>query len=417
MLLALCAMLFAPCSFADGVAPEIRWTVNVEEIEPVELGVRAGETVDFVTTWKNYGAAKNLHDANTVMLYYRPYGLKNIDWHYSATGTIDNATGGVTRIRFGAANQGTNSLYSYDIVISAFDTTMARGKGIIRLEGTSITGTNVLPRQYDHIDWSLIQNSNVGDAPFVSSYDIGDVREFMDDAQNGIADLDVNSIISRTPYEGSAENLTDFPDYLARSGDITPNSVTNVVKGQEEAGGRIERIDENNVVVHFPIVAQGEVMTTNRLYWIVEGQAIGYVSSNGITMLKGSLQLYEEDLNCNVRAYDGSKTAPSVTFFASPEIGWYRKSSAGSYAWAYAHNSNDVAYINDSGWSLMGTRTYQGYGADLSYCDVSDSYRVAGTNGGTSNMTFIVGILTNETGAVTGTVTKTISFNGGIYVP
>jgi hypothetical protein len=163
---ALCAMLFAPYAFSDGVAPEIRWTVNVEEIEPVELGVRAGETVDFVTTWKNYGAAKNLHDANTVMLYYRPYGLKNIDWHYSATGTIDNATGGVTRIRFGAANQGTNSLYSYDIVISAFDTTMARGKGIIRLEGTSITGTNVLPRQYDVLDGSTTIVLNPGYFPW-----------------------------------------------------------------------------------------------------------------------------------------------------------------------------------------------------------------------------------------------------------
>jgi len=239
----------------------------------------------------------------------------------------------------------------------------------------------------------------------------------MDSAQDGTADLDVHSIISRTPYQGSANSLIDFPSYLARTGDLTPNSVTNVTKGDEEAGGSIERVGEHNVIVHFPIVAEGEVATTNRLYWIVDGQAIGYVSSNGITMIKGSLQLYEEDLNCNVRAYDGAATAPSVTFYASPTIGWYRKSVGGSYAWAYAHNSNDVAYINNSGWYLMGTRVYDGYGADLSYCDVTDAYRCQGTNGGSTNLTFIVGILTNDVGAVTGTVTKTISFAGGIYLP
>ena len=411
----LCCLVCPIVTFASGVSSEYRWTVNVENPEPVELPtILAGETVDFVTTWKNYGVVKNLHDANTVILYYRPYGLKNVDWHFGATGIVENATGGVTRIQFGPMNQGTNWTYAYQIVISAFDTTMIRGKGTFHLEGSFLSSTNAEPREYDHIDWATVQHSNVGEAPFVSSYDIDDVREFMISAQDGTADLDVNSLIVRTPYTGPE---TFFPSYLMRSNAIPTGVITNAAKGEDEAVGRIERVDQHNILVHFPLTSEGEVTTTNRLYWIVDGQAIGYVSSNGITMIKGSLQLYEEDLNCNVRAYDGAKEAPSVTFYASPLSGWYRKSVSGAGAWAYAHNSNDVGYINNAGWMLLGTRTYTGYGADLGYCDVSDSYRFGGVHGQSTNITVLTGILTNGAGSVTGLVHETFTFGGGILTP
>ena len=416
-ILAAIALALAFCitvTYGSGVAAEFPWTVNVRSSEPVEIPIGAGETVDLVTTWKEGSAAKNLHDANTVILYYWPYGIANNGLHHSATGSIESATGGVTRIRVGPMNWGTNNVYRYDIVVSAFDTTMAKGYGLIRLRNTLLAGTNTPPREYDHIDWATIEHSNVGEAPFVSSYDIDDVREFMTSAQDGTADLDINSLIVRTPYGGSE---TFFPSYLMRSNAIPTGVITNAAKGEDEAVGRIERVDQHNILVHFPLTSEGEVTTTNRLYWIVDGQAIGYVSSNGITMIKGSLQLYEEDLNCNVRAYDGAKEAPSVTFYASPLSGWYRKSVSGAGAWAYAHNSNDVGYINNAGWMLLGTRTYTGYGADLGYCDVSDSYRFGGVHGRSTNITVLTGILTNGSGSVTGLVHETFTFGGGILTP
>jgi hypothetical protein len=378
--------------------------VNVRAPEPVEISIGAGETLDLVTTWKEGSAAKNLADANTVILYYWPYGIANNGLHHSATGAVSSATGGVTRIRIGPMNWGTNNVYRYDIIVSGFDTTMARGYGLIRLRNTLLVGTNSPPREYDHIDWATVQHSNVGEAPFVSSYDIDDVREFMNSAQDGTADLDINSLIVRTPYGGSE---TFFPSYLMRTNAMPNGVITNAAKGEDEAVGRIERVDQHNITVHFPIVAEGEVTTTNRLYWIVDGQAIGYVDTNGIHMLKGSLFLYEEDLDCNVRAYDGSKTAPSVSFYASPQIGWYRKSVSGSYAWAYAYNSNDVLYINNDGIAMMGTRVYEGYGAELSYCNVTEGYQVNGTNGITTNINVII----------SGGATQTLHFVGGLLQP
>jgi hypothetical protein len=117
---ALCLLAFAiyaPSSaLASGVSSEYRWTVNVENPEPVELPtILAGETVDFVTTWKNYGVVKNLHDANTVILYYRPYGLKNLepDWQTWEISGLTNSlsvnigvTGTVTTVGSGNYTSG-----------------------------------------------------------------------------------------------------------------------------------------------------------------------------------------------------------------------------------------------------------------------------------------------------------------------
>jgi hypothetical protein len=142
----------------------------------------------------------------------------------------------------------------------------------------------------------------------------------------------------------------------------------------------------------------------------VGGQTIGYVDTNGITLLKGSLQLYEEDLNCNVRAYDGSKNAPSVSFYASPLIGWYRKSYLGDYAWAFASTSNDVLYLHRNGGTLSGTNVWQSY-----YFNSTGAYRHNGTNGGTTNITVITEVLTNGSGSVTGTVSQVLHFRGGLF--
>lgn len=415
--LALAILLPPPRSPAADVATDLRWVVNMEDPEPYEILIRRGETIDLTTYWRNNGVAKNLSAANTVTLYYRPYGETNVAWHYSATGSVTSATGGVTTIRWAATNEASASKYSYDIVVSAFDTTMVRGKGIIRLESTMATGTNTTPRQYDVIDFAIVELLNVGLAPFLSSYDTSDFRDFMNSCGDGTADLSINSITSTVPYFGSAANLSDFPAYLARTNGLLPNTITNVAKGVDEAVGRIERTGEHSVSVHFPIVGEGEIATTNRLYWVVDGVAVGYVSTNGITMLHGSLQLYEEDLNCNVRAYDGSVNAPSLSFMGSPTVGWYRKSVGGSHAWAYAHNSNDVAYIDNDGWHLMGTRTYDGYGASFTYVNVDEGVRVADTNGMSTNLTVVTGILTNGSGQVTGTVTRVLNICGGVILP
>lgn len=102
--------------------------------------------------------------------------------------------------------------------------------------------------------------------------------------------------------------------------------------------------------------------STGAVYWIVDGITVGRVDSNGITMIKGSLQLQEEDLRCNVRLNDGTKNSPSLTPQGHANtIGMYVRGYSGSYGFGFAHASQDVAVIHKYGISLLSTNmTYSG---------------------------------------------------------
>ena len=410
-----CAVLYVPCALllADDIAPKIRWYVDTERPAKADMSFRRGETVVMEPIFRNYGNPIDLTAAHLVIFRYRPSIL--ITGNYMViTGSVANATSGIVNVRWTTAHESTNSTYSYEIAVQATDAMLLRSWGTMYLApGIGDTGTTgAAPVAINSIDWARVDHSNIGAAPFLSTFNTDDIWAYLATLTNGTAALDVYSINARTPYQGSASDLTNFPAYLARTNDLTPNSITNVSKGVEEAGGRIEQVGEHAVVVHFPIVASGETLSTNRLYWAVEGQVIGYVDTNGITMLKGSIQLYDDDLNCNVRAYDGSKQEPSVSFYSSRALGWYRKSYNGDYAWAFAHNSNDVLYLDRSGLTMYSTNRISAYAMN-----VGGAYRWGDTNGMTTNLTVITSVLTNESGVVTGLVNQTLNFRGGILLP
>jgi hypothetical protein len=408
-LFALLLISHPPSAISSDIAPTLRWYVDTEKLAKQDLLIRRGETVDLQPTYRNYGDPIDLTPAHLVIFRYRPTTSTNLSSYYVITGQVAVATGGVVNVRWNTANEATNSSYVYEIAVQSTDAMLVRSYGNLLLQQgiANVGATSTVPAAVLSIDWATVDHSNIGAAPFLSTFSIADLEAFDATLTNGAAQLHVHSITSDVPYYGSATNLYDFPSYLARVGDLTPNSVTSVVKGVDEAVGRLERVDEHTVSVHFPIVGEGEIQTTNRLYWVVDGVAVGYVSTNGITMLHGSLQLYEDDLNCNVRAYDGAAAAPSMTFYSAPLDGWYRKSIAGGSGWAYAHNSNTVAVIYDDGWLLYGSRKFTGYGAELSYCNVTAAYQVNGTNGLTTNINVIVA----------GGATQTLHFVGGLLLP
>lgn len=409
MLAALCPAVVL--AVAPDIATVYSWTVEMSSSKSYDIpAFHHGETVIFEAAYINKGIPKDFTEAHLVEFWYRPAAWPVGSSFSVITGEVYSATSGVIRARWSSANEFTNcNNYVYQFVVQSTTAQVMPGGGRFALLGSLNDGGAVRtnPPTLTEIDWATTHNSNIGSAPFLSSFQIDDLQDEIDTLFDGTADASVHSFTSQVPPMVSATNMFDFPDFLARTDELVPDTVTNVVKGEEEAVFRVERIDEHNVVLHPAITAEGEVQTTNRLYWIVEGQAIGYVNSNGITMLKGSLQLYEEDLNCNVRAYDGAKLAPSITFYSSPLSGWYRKSVSGEGAWAYAHNSNDVGYINNYGWLLLGTRTYTGYGAELEHCNVTGAYQVNGTNGSTTNINVIV----------SGGATQTLRFVGGILQP
>jgi len=422
--------------FAADLATSERWDVKTENLSPHAIEIRRGETRYIEPTFLNYGSPLDLSAANTVVMNYKYPGMTGAV--YAVTGSVLNATSGVVRVRWTSACAGTNKLYNWDMPISGSSGTIVRAYGTLRItDSVADNGdTNATPREYTTIDFATCNLLNVGLAPFLSSYDISSILNFNEACTSGVANLDINNLTVRGSLTGSAANLTNFPDILLQdilnggtsgtTGQIirTGNSQTIIFPVGGGGGGVSYLTNLLDCVISDPQSgdtlgyngtnwynkSSGESLSTNRLTWVVGGQTIGYVDTNGITMLKGSLQLFEEDLNCNVRAYDGSKTAPSVSFYASPLVGWYRKSYAGNYAWAFAHSSNDIFYLHSQGMTMAGSNKVTSY-----YFNTSGAYQFAGTNGGTTNITVITGILTNETGSVTGLVSQVLRFKGGLF--
>jgi hypothetical protein len=434
--------LIAVVAPASDITPALRWFVDVERPAAKNHNLRRGETVDLQPTFRNYGEQMDLAGAHLVVLRYRATDATTTDY-LIATGSVMSATSGVANVRWNSAMESSNSTYSYEIAVQATDSMLRRAYGTISLTpGIAVDGsTSSTPVEVTSIDWATVDNSNVGEAPFLSGFDTADLEAFDATLLDGTADLDVNSIEANS-IVGPASGLSDWPDVVVTSvvnngtsgltGQVSRTAgaifITFPTGGSGEGGSSslagltdvaVTNVAQGQTLVYDEIlgawtngVASGESSSTNRLTWVVGGETIGYVDTNGITMLKGSLQLFEEDLNCNVRAYDGSAAAPSVSFYASPSIGWYRKSIGGGYAWAYAHSSNDVLYLTKDGILGAGTNTVTFYKVKA-----SSAFEANGNTGRTTNFTYITSVLTNGSGSVTGVVENALNFVGGILVP
>ena len=100
--------------------------------------------------------------------------------------------------------------------------------------------------------------------------------------------------------------------------------------------------------------------STGTLYWVVDGETVGSVSTNGIILERGTLQLYEDDLYCNVRLYDGSRIAPSLTFAGHTNTwGMYSYGLNGSYG---------------AGWSQAGVAIGTWYGGGVYLIDSNAAF-------------------------------------------
>jgi hypothetical protein len=110
---------------------------------------------------------------------------------------------------------------------------------------------------------------------------------------------------------------------------------------------------------------------SGKLYWITDGSTNGYVDTNGITLLTGSLTLYDDDLTCNVRLYDGSRTSPSLTFQGHPNTwGLFGRGYNGSWAAAWSQGGTEIGILSGLGINLSTTNAaFTGrHVGDLSGC-------------------------------------------------
>lgn len=114
----------------------------------------------------------------------------------------------------------------------------------------------------------------------------------------------------------------------------------------------------NNIqgLTNMPSVWDADQIGTNALYVKAGGQVMERHDTNGLTMLHGSLQLYDEDLDCNVRLYDGTRLSPSLNFRGHPnDWGLYDRGWGGYYVGAWSVGGSEIGVLHGSGISLMNT--------------------------------------------------------------
>lgn len=166
------AGLLAICTAAaQDFLPVLRRTVEVTDFERYDVGLRRGESAIIERTFKNDGTSIALTNATTVLLRYTPVDPGTNTTHHSVTGSLYSAAAGIVRVTWTPAAEGTADAYEYEIAVSDGDYTMVRSFGTLRLSaGVGDAGSvSSEPREYSTLDWELLENSNLSDAPFPSS--------------------------------------------------------------------------------------------------------------------------------------------------------------------------------------------------------------------------------------------------------
>lgn len=390
------ALLLAASAVAPAapIGKVIRWDSSVEDGTSYGLAPTRGETLVMQPRVLSYGVPMDLTHAYTVYMLYKAVGSTNV---YSITGSILNATNGQVQIEFGPSNELAATTYAYDVLVSGPTSTVVGARGAIKYrDGVAAGATLASLDPISILDFDTCLLLNVGNAPFLSSYEIADIREYLAAIQAGLGDIDARNITIRGTLV-----YTNWPAYIARTNDI-PMAVSvaagaNINVATTTNGGRIIYTVTGaagggggggigsytntmiNGVTHSNSVsiADGDNIAwilgtdavwranasipavwsaTDQLYWVTDGITNGYVDTNGITLMRGSLTLWEEDLTCNVRLYDGSRISPSLTFQGHPGTwGMYAKGINGSYSAAWSQGGTEIGILSGLGISLSTT--------------------------------------------------------------
>jgi hypothetical protein len=186
-----------------------------------------------------------------------------------------------------------------------------------------------------------------------------------------------NLILQFTLPEGSPDGqtgggiTTNINIFYTTNIIISTVSITNI-GGSSGGAGSFTNVQINSIS-HGAAIAIGDSETTtwtqgtdgvwrvnswssNGLEWVIADEHIGGVYSNGIILRKGTLQLYEEDLDCNVRLYDGSRLVPSLTFNGhTNDWGLYGRGYNGSTIAGWSVAGTEVGLLHGAGITLMNT--------------------------------------------------------------
>lgn len=153
---------FAGNLFAADTLPILSWEIETARPAPVTIPVYSGETVWLKPSYKTYSEALTLSNATSVVLRYRTSDMDAGTFYY-ATGAVDSATSGRVAILWTPALEGTNSAYTYNILVNSASGTLARSYGSITI-ADMVSGSPALTPSSDYArrDADLTQFTALG---------------------------------------------------------------------------------------------------------------------------------------------------------------------------------------------------------------------------------------------------------------
>lgn len=339
-------------SHADTIPTPFKWKTERSRPAKFDIPIKRGETIYIMPAFSDYGVPTDLSQATDIGLFYRQTGDPNL---YYLPGTTTANTGELYFVWTPAAEL-TNTTYAYEILTAGLTNTAIRQEGTITMLpnlGYEAPATNPTPIRL--IDCASVLWLNAGMAPT-------NLIKFIQGPQGPKGD-------KGDPGTPTTNITIQIITNLNQT--VMTMTVTNITIGGGGGAGNYTNTEVNGIA-HTNGIRIGDSvnstwtlgtdgvwrvdMSTNQLQWVVNGEHIGGVGSNGITLLKGTLQLYEEDLDCNVRLYDGSRLVPSLTFKGHPgEWGMYARGYGGHYVAGWSVASNEVGLLHAGGVRLMDT--------------------------------------------------------------
>lgn len=343
LILATAACICPIMAGADPIATPIKWTVERSRPAPFSISIKRGESIDIMPRFYDYGVGVDLAGAQTIDLFYRAAGNTNL---YVVPGATTTNRGEMV-FHWTPAAELTNSQASYEVVVSGLTNTSIRQEGAITMLpnlGYQAPATNPTPIYL--LDFAVTRILNSGLSPFSpTNVTVGPPGPPGEQGPKG----------DRGEPGVATTNLTIMSVVITNIGGGSGSSV--YINGQlaaaiADSDTSTWRVSNN--VWYVDTIGGGGAATG--LHWVVDGQDIGYVDTNGITLLQGSLRLFEEDLDCNVRLYDGSRLVPSLTFWGhTNEWGLYARGYNGRIIAGWSVGGEEIGLLHAGGIKLMST--------------------------------------------------------------
>ena len=377
--------------------PEVRL---VERSRPtsIKLTPRRGESFDLTLYYSDYGRPVDFTHAYSVLFTYSPAGSTN---SYAISGEFLDRTNGCITIPWRAFNELVANNYTWDVIVSSASNSMNRAWGSIAFSDNIgyRAVSNSLQRIY-LLDFAEVQLLNVGYAPFLSSYEIDDLRSTVTSFTTGTGNIDVQNAQVRGTLSGP-----DMDRINAAISELVSDTVTNIINGGTASSPSITR-NGRSITITFPTPGSGgsgggigsytntsinNVANTNNVrivdgintawsqdsngVWrldvgvlsnitglgsvqiVVDGQVLWDISTNR-TMTYVPFQMYTDDYVGNMQLYAGSRLAPSITFYGHP-TGWglYERGYNGSYAAGWSGAGIEIGLLHAAGIKLMSTNS------------------------------------------------------------